>query len=76
MSAGGTLAPFHLLAIDTHADTHVAGVIDPLGRHLGQSSFDTTVAGFTAAVESVLTEFRYLVTLRRTVTRETLRNPG
>jgi transposase len=24
------------------------GVIDPLGRHLGQSSFDTTVAGFKA----------------------------
>ena len=36
------------LGIDTHADTHVAAVIDPLGRHLGQASFDTTVAGFKA----------------------------
>ena len=27
------------LGIDTHADTHVAAVIDPLGRHLGQASF-------------------------------------
>jgi transposase len=36
------------LGIDTHADTHVAGVIDFLGRHLGQSSFDTNVAGFEA----------------------------
>ena len=34
------------LGVDTHADTHVAGVIDFLGRHLGQSSFDTNVAGF------------------------------
>ena len=36
------------VGIDTHADTHVAAVIDPLGRHLGQASFDTTVAGFKA----------------------------
>ena len=36
------------LGVDTHADTHVAGVIDPLGRHLGEASFDTTVAGFKA----------------------------
>ncbi len=34
------------LGVDTHADTHVAAVIDPLGRHLGQTSFGTTVAGF------------------------------
>jgi len=26
------------LGVDTHADTHVAGVIDFLGRHLGQAS--------------------------------------
>jgi transposase len=38
------------LGVDTHADTHVAAVIDPLGRHLGQASFDTTVAGFKALV--------------------------
>ena len=36
------------LGVDTHADAHVAGVIDFLGRHLGQSSFETTVAGFKA----------------------------
>ena len=36
------------LGIDTHADTHVAGLIDPLGRHLGHATFDTTVAGFKA----------------------------
>lgn len=36
------------LGVDTHADVHVAAVIDPLGRHLGQASFDTTVAGFKA----------------------------
>ena len=36
------------LGVDTHADTHVAAVIDPLGRHLGQAGFDTTVAGFKA----------------------------
>lgn len=36
------------VGIDTHADTHVAAVIDPLGRHLGHETFDTTVAGFKA----------------------------
>lgn len=36
------------LGVDTHADSHVAAVIDPLGRHLGQASFDTTVTGFKA----------------------------
>ncbi len=36
------------VGVDTHADFHVAAVIDPLGRHLGHASFDTTVAGFKA----------------------------
>jgi transposase len=36
------------LGVDTHADFHVAAVIDPLGRHLGHASFETTVAGFMA----------------------------
>lgn len=36
------------VGVDTHADTHVAAVIDPLGRHLGHDTFDTTVAGFKA----------------------------
>ncbi len=37
-----------ILGVDTHADTHVAAVIDSLGRHLGHALFDTTVAGFKA----------------------------
>ncbi|MGV1010743.1 MAG: IS110 family transposase [Dermatophilaceae bacterium] len=36
------------LGVDTHADQHVAAVIDPLGRHLGQAGFETTLAGFKA----------------------------
>jgi transposase len=36
------------VGVDTHADIHVAAVIDYLGRHLGQSSFGTDVAGFKA----------------------------
>lgn len=36
------------LGVDTHADTHTAAVIDPLGRHLGHECFETTVAGFKA----------------------------
>lgn len=36
------------LGVDTHADTHVAAVIDPLGRHLGHATFDTNPAGFKA----------------------------
>ena len=36
------------VGVDTYADTHVAAVIDPLGRHLGHDTFDTTAAGFKA----------------------------
>lgn len=36
------------LGVDTHADTHVAAVIDPLGRPLGHATFETTVSGFKA----------------------------
>ena len=36
------------VGVDTHADFHVAAVIDPLGRHLGEARFDATVAGFKA----------------------------
>lgn len=32
--------------IDTHADNHVAAVIDPLGRHLGHETFPATPAGY------------------------------
>jgi transposase len=34
--------------VDTHADNHVAAVIDPLGRHLGDRSFPATPAGYRA----------------------------
>jgi transposase len=34
--------------VDTHADSHMAAVIDPLGRHLGHRSFPTTPAGYQA----------------------------
>jgi transposase len=34
--------------VDTHADNHVAAVIDPLGRHLGDRSFAATPAGYHA----------------------------
>jgi transposase len=33
------------VGIDTHADVHVAGVIDQIGRELGAASFDTTPLG-------------------------------
>lgn len=33
------------VGIDTHADVHVAAVIDQVGRQLGHASFDTTPAG-------------------------------
>jgi len=36
------------LGVDTHADNHVAAVIDPLGRPLAQGSFECTLAGFKA----------------------------
>ncbi len=41
-------APGVALGVDTHSEVHVAAVIDPLGRHLGEATFDATVAGFKA----------------------------
>jgi len=38
--------PFVIIGIDTHADLHVAVVIDLLGRRLGDRSFPTTRAGY------------------------------
>src|SRR6056297_3540743 len=32
--------------VDTHADVHVAAVIDHVGRELGHRSFATTAAGY------------------------------
>lgn len=54
MAIVADIPPIHVdvrevfVGVDTHADFHVAAVIDPLGRHLGHDSFDTTVAGFKA----------------------------
>jgi transposase len=36
--------------VDTHADAHVAAVIDPLGRHLGDQSFPATPAGYRSLI--------------------------
>ena len=32
--------------VDTHADTHTAGVVDTAGRKLGDQQFPTTAAGY------------------------------
>jgi transposase len=34
--------------VDTHADTHHAAVVDPIGRHLGDAQFPTTSDGYRA----------------------------
>lgn len=36
--------------VDTHGKTHHAGVLDPLGRQLGDREFPTTPAGYRALV--------------------------
>ncbi len=36
--------------VDTHADSHVAAVIDPLGRHLAYATFPTTPAVYRALI--------------------------
>lgn len=33
------------LGVDTHADTNTAAITDPIGRHLGDRTFNTTPAG-------------------------------
>lgn len=37
--------------VDTHADVHVAAVIDPVGRELGWAAFDTDPAGYLALMD-------------------------
>jgi transposase len=37
--------------VDTHADVHVAAVLDELGRVLGTESFPTTTAGYRALLD-------------------------
>jgi transposase len=44
-----------IAGIDTHADTHVAAVIDPLGRYLGDRSFPSTIAGHRALIGWIAT---------------------
>lgn len=36
------------VGVDTHADTHHAAIIDPLGAHLGDQGFPATRAGYRA----------------------------
>jgi transposase len=36
--------------VDTHADTHMAAVVDRVGRVLGTEQFPVTVAGYRAAL--------------------------
>jgi transposase len=36
--------------VDTHADTHMAAVVDQVGRVLGTEAFPATVAGYRAAL--------------------------
>lgn len=40
--------PDVLGGVDTHADTHHAAVVDPIGRHLGDAPFPTTSDGYRA----------------------------
>ena len=47
-SAAGPYLHGVYVGVDTHADAHVAAVIDQVGRHLGQASFEATLAGFKA----------------------------
>lgn len=47
--------------VDTHADDHVAAVIDPLGRHLGDRSFPATPAGYQALVAWITTHGAVIV---------------
>ena len=35
-----------VVGVDTHADTHVAAIINAVGRHLGHASFETTDVGY------------------------------
>jgi len=35
--------------VDTHVDTHVAAVVDPLGGVVGIEAFETTEAGYQRA---------------------------
>ncbi len=46
--------------VDTHADTHHAAVIDSNGKHLGDTQFPTTKAGY-AALAAFITATGHLV---------------
>jgi transposase len=37
--------------VDTHAEVHVAGVVDQAGRVLGTAEFPATAKGYQAALE-------------------------
>jgi transposase len=43
-------APPFTGGVDTHADVHVAAVVDQVGRMLGTEAFPATAAGYRAAL--------------------------
>ena len=48
MTSMTTTTPDVTGGVDTHGQTHHAGVLDPLGRQLGDREFPTTPAGYRA----------------------------
>jgi transposase len=54
MATSGTCGPEDaaevVLGVDTHLDFHVAVVLDPLGRRLGELKVPTTLKGYRALV--------------------------
>ncbi len=46
--------------VDAHGKTHHAGVLDPLGRQLGDREFPTTPAGYLALLSSLRSQRREL----------------
>jgi len=52
MTSMTTTTPDVAGGVDTHGQTHHAGVLDPLGRQLGDREFPTTPAGYRALLSS------------------------
>src|SRR5258707_4594150 len=61
--------------VDTHADTHVAAALDPIGGLLGVREFPVTPAGYARLVEW-LTGFRTVALGRIEGTRRSCSRPG
>jgi len=52
MTSMTTTTPDVTGGVDTHGQTHHVGVLDPLGRQLGDREFPTTPAGYRALLSS------------------------